>query len=90
MERVDPKTVSRRASKLSSLVRKLSLEKNEEWIDWEGNIIIYKRGRATNQWFGRNFAYKPFLVELKGNNLGKKIFVRAIEAKRSFIVSKAV
>ena len=88
MKQVDSKTVSRRTSRLSSLVRKLSLEKNKEWVGWKGSILIYKRGRASNQWFGRNFAYKPFLVELKGDNLGRSIPIRAVQARRAFIVAE--
>jgi threonylcarbamoyladenosine tRNA methylthiotransferase CDKAL1 len=90
MKRVESKIVSRRCSELSKLVRELSLKKNREWIDWKGEILIYKRGKERNQWFGRNFAYKPFLVELKGSNHGRLIDVRAVQAKRAFIVAEPV
>ena len=88
LEPVSLETVNERSIKLSKLVRELSLEKNREWLDWQGKILIYKKGKQENQWFGRNFAYKPFSVRLKGNNIGKSVDVKAVEAKRSFIVSE--
>ena len=88
MKRLDSKTVTKRSSKLSSLVRRLSLEKNREWIGWEGEIMIYKRGKAMNQWFGRNFAYKQFMVAMKGSFLGKRVPVRAVQARRAFMVAE--
>lgn len=90
LKNLDPNILNRRSAKLSSLVRRLSLEKNKEWLDWRGKILLFKRGKGKNQWFGRNFAYKPFLVELKGNNLGKVIDVKAVQARRAFIVAEPV
>lgn len=90
MRQLDSDIVNSRSAKLSSLVRNISLEKNRKWIGWEGEILIYKRGKARNQWFGRNFAYKPFSIELKGNNLGKALRIKAVEARRSFIMAEVL
>ena len=82
MKQLGFKTINKRSSKLSKLVRKLSLEKNKKWIGWKGEVLIFKRKRG-NQWFGRNSAYKLVLVESRKNLLGKTLRVEITKASRS-------
>jgi threonylcarbamoyladenosine tRNA methylthiotransferase CDKAL1 len=82
MKKVDSKTVNKRSFELSKLVRKLSLEKNKEWVGWRGDVIIFKR-KGGNQWFGRNPAYKLVIVESKKNLLGKILRVEITKASHS-------
>jgi len=71
----------------TNLINKISLEKNFDWIDWEGDVLISERGKRENQWIGRNFAYKPVLVESKENLLGKVINVKIVDAKSTYLLS---
>jgi len=77
--------VKERSRKISKIVREISLEKNREWINWEGEILISKKGKNPNQWMGRNFAYKNILVESKENLLGKFVKVKIKEANYSYL-----
>ncbi|MFH0928990.1 MAG: tRNA (N(6)-L-threonylcarbamoyladenosine(37)-C(2))-methylthiotransferase [Candidatus Aenigmatarchaeota archaeon] len=90
MKMVDSEAMNRRSSELSELVRNISLEKNKEWVGWKGRILISKKGNRKDQWYGRNYAYKPFIVEAKGNNLGKWINVEAVSAERAFVFADRV
>ena len=56
---------SERSAALSAIFQKIALENNQEWIDWEGEVLIEKEGFRKGTSIGRNFAYRP--VALKGN-----------------------
>ncbi|MBN2203050.1 MAG: tRNA (N(6)-L-threonylcarbamoyladenosine(37)-C(2))-methylthiotransferase [Candidatus Aenigmarchaeota archaeon] len=90
MKQVNSDAIIKRSIKLSKIVRQLSLEKNKEWLGWKGRILLFKKGNKKNQWFGRNCAYKLFIVELEGNNFGKFVNVEAIKADKAYILSESV
>jgi len=47
---------------------------NEKWLNWHGEILIDEKGK-DNTFIGRNFAYKPVIIE--GNHkLGERINVK--------------
>ena len=71
-----PTEVAKERSRIvTELTRKISLERNKEWVDWSGSVLITEKGREDDQFIGRNFAYKPVLVESRENLLGKTIKV---------------
>jgi MiaB-like tRNA modifying enzyme len=80
--------VKERSRIASELVRKISLEKNQEWIGWEGEILVSEKGNQPNQWIGRNFAYKPVLVESRNNPFGKIVRVKITEVSHSHLSGK--
>jgi len=85
LEQVPSKIIAERSAEISKIVRNMSLEKNREWIGWEGEILISKKGKKSGQWLGRNFAYKPVLIESKNNLLGKFVEIEVIEANSSYL-----
>jgi len=84
------KVVKERSRTASELVRKISLEKNKEWIGWEGEILVSERGSKPNQWIGRNFAYKPVLVESRNDLLGKLLKVKIEEVSHSHLSGESL
>ncbi len=53
----------------------IALKRNKRWKNWEGNIIIDETGK-NNTLVGRNFAYKPVIIEgafKPGQNVKVKI-----------------
>ena len=63
---------------------------NEKWLDWEGEILIDEKGKLENQWVGRNYAYKPVIVEGDyglGDMLKVKIFKTTTYDLRGKVVS---
>jgi len=82
-----PSDVVKERSRIASeVVRKISLEKNKEWIGWTGKILISEKGKKAGQWIGRNFAYKPILIERKENLSGKFTEVEVVGATHSHLV----
>jgi len=82
--------VKERSRIISELVRKTSLEKNNEWIGWKGEILVSERGSQPNQWIGRNFAYKPVLVESNNDLLGKFLRVKIENANHSHLSGESL
>ena len=72
--------IKRRSAMLSSLASKIALEKNREWVGWEGEILIDEAGKVAGSWIGRNFAYKPIVVKSSENLLGKIVRVKIYNA----------
>lgn len=81
--------VNKRSRELYDLFRKVSLEKNQRWINWEGECLIDEKG-IRNTWMGRNFAYKPIVVENGKNILGKFVQVKITDVKSNYLIGKIV
>jgi tRNA A37 methylthiotransferase MiaB len=91
MKQTESRTIKERSAELSAVVRRISLEKNKEWVGWKGSILITERGNLKNQFFGRNHSYKPVIVtagsnENDGNLLGKVVDVEIKEAGISHLL----
>jgi MiaB-like tRNA modifying enzyme len=85
LEQLPRNIVNERSERMSEIVRKISFEKNKEWMHWEGSVLVSKKGKEAGQWLGRNPAYKLILVENKENLLGKFVKVRIKEAGYSHL-----
>ena len=59
-EQVDVSETRRRSKIVFDLVQEISRENNEEWQDWQGDVLFDER--ADDGIKGRNFAYKPIFV----------------------------
>jgi len=81
MPPVDNRTIKERSAELSKIVRGIALERNKEWIDWQGPILVTEKGKKERQFVGRNFAYKPVLIESKPDLLGKRVNVKIKNAE---------
>ena len=55
--------IQARFSSLASISQNITVLQNERWQGWEGYIVIDEKGREEKQWIGRNFAYKPVVME---------------------------
>ena len=69
-ERVDGEEVKRRSKMITSAFEWTAYKKNKEWLGKAGDIIIDEQGKeGTNTIVGRNYAYRPVVVD----NPGKKL-----------------
>ncbi len=79
-EFVELAEVKRRSSVAAKLVKQVSLERNQQWIGWSGEILIDEKGKVPGSWIGRNFAYKPITVKSSSDLLGKTLNVKVEKA----------
>ena len=75
--------INERSRIVSEDAIKISWEKKQEWLGWEGSVLVSRRGKQKTQWFGRNISYEPIIVESEDEILGKVVRVK-IENTTSF------
>ncbi len=85
MEKIDPEIMNERSKLLHEIAKKISLENNQAWVGWEGEVIIDEEGEGFVE--GRNFAYKPIIIKEK-INLGSIANAKIIDAKPNFLIGK--
>jgi MiaB-like tRNA modifying enzyme len=77
MKQVDVSEVKRRSKIVFDLAKKISQERNEEWIGWEGKVLFDEVSDGIIK--GRNFAYKQVVIDNQVK-LGHKANVKIIKA----------
>jgi threonylcarbamoyladenosine tRNA methylthiotransferase CDKAL1 len=77
--------IKRRSTEAAKLVKRISLERNQRWIDWSGEVLIDEKGKVPGSWIGRNFAYKPVTVKSSADLLGKKLQVKVVKAFSTYL-----
>ncbi|HKZ94689.1 MAG TPA: tRNA (N(6)-L-threonylcarbamoyladenosine(37)-C(2))-methylthiotransferase [Candidatus Bathyarchaeia archaeon] len=94
-EKMKPKVsleeVSERSKRATSLVRKISFEKNRKWLHWKGRILVDERGKRANTLIGRNFAYKPIVIRNHSPSLlGTFVDVKVTAAFQTYLAAEIV
>jgi MiaB/RimO family radical SAM methylthiotransferase len=82
---VDKEETKRRSTATAELAKRISAERNLRWVGWIGEILIDEKGKLEGSWVGRNFAYKPIVIESKDNLLGKTVKVKVLEALTTYL-----
>jgi tRNA A37 methylthiotransferase MiaB len=77
MEQIDVSEVKRRSKIVFDLAKEISQERNEDWIDWQGQVLFDEISDGIIK--GRNFAYKQVVVDDKVR-LGQKVNVKITKA----------
>ena len=73
MKQIDVDKIKQRSKIVFDLVKKISQERNEEWIGWEGEVLFDEVSNGTTK--GRNFAYKQVVTDDKVK-LGQRVNVK--------------
>ncbi len=89
MKQLDITEVMDRSRKLTDLVKKISFNRNQKWLNWEGEILVDEKGRDSS-WIGRNFAYKPIVVKSHRNLAGRFLRARVNKACSTFLEAEIV
>ncbi len=78
--------IKERSRKASQLASELALATNKKWVEWAGEALISMPGKERGQWIARNFAYKPIIINKRGELLGEKLKVRVLDATPAALV----
>jgi len=71
--------------KLTEVHKEAALERNQKWLDWEGDVIVDET--AKNGVSSRNYAYKNIIIR-ENISLGDVVRVKIVEAKPHFLVGE--
>ncbi|MCL2257743.1 MAG: tRNA (N(6)-L-threonylcarbamoyladenosine(37)-C(2))-methylthiotransferase [Nitrososphaerota archaeon] len=85
---VPPEEIKQRSTTITTLVKQLSLEKNMQWKNWSGEILVDEKGKVKDSWIGRNFAYKPIVIKSTQNLLGKTVHVKIIKVTETYLIGE--
>jgi tRNA A37 methylthiotransferase MiaB len=77
MMQIDISEVKRRSKIIFDLAKKISQERNEEWIGWKGKVLFDEVSDGITK--GRNFAYKQVVID-SPIKLGQKVYVKITDA----------
>ncbi len=63
LKELPKEVVKHRLRVLTDIFHNISKIQNEKWRGWCGEVLIDEKGKEERQWIGRNFAYKPVLIQ---------------------------
>lgn len=75
-----------RSRRATALARRIAKKRNSVWQGWEGKIIVDEIGKVVQ---GRNYAYKPVVLE-GAAELGAKIRVRVHDFSSFSLKARAI
>ncbi|WP_455464375.1 tRNA (N(6)-L-threonylcarbamoyladenosine(37)-C(2))-methylthiotransferase [Candidatus Hodarchaeum mangrovi] len=87
-EKVPTHIKSQRSRELSKICRNITQKKLEQWIDWEGKVIIDEYGTKKGQFLGRNTSYLPILFNNPNLSLGVIVRAKIIETKTIYLIGE--
>jgi len=85
---VDKEEIKHRSTVTAELTKELSANRNQRWVNWRGTTIFDEQGKVEGSWVGRNFTYKPVVVQSSENLLGKTLIVKVTEASQTYLKGK--
>lgn len=80
MEQMDVSEIKSRSKIVFDMAKRISFERNSEWIGWEGEVLFDEVSNGTIK--GRNFAYKQVIVD-EQVRIGQKVSVEISRATSS-------
>jgi threonylcarbamoyladenosine tRNA methylthiotransferase CDKAL1 len=84
-ELVEREEIKRRSTLAAELAKRVSLEQNQRWVGWTGEVLVDEKGKMEGSWVGHNFAYKPVAIKSTTNLLGKTLKVKVVEASVTYL-----
>ncbi|MGI0073146.1 MAG: tRNA (N(6)-L-threonylcarbamoyladenosine(37)-C(2))-methylthiotransferase [Nitrosotalea sp.] len=87
LDQIDVSERKKRSKIVFELLNKIVLERNQEWIGWKGQVLFDER--IDDSIKGRNYAYKPVMVEEKVE-LGRKATVEITDATKHGLYGRIV
>ena len=86
-EQIDVSEVKKRSRFIFDLVNQISLENNQKWIGWKGEVLFDEK--TDERVKGRNFAYKSIFID-ESVKIGQKHLVEITDVTKHSLVGKIV
>jgi MiaB/RimO family radical SAM methylthiotransferase len=77
-DNVEQPDIKRRSAEVARLTKQISLEGNQRWLGWMGDVLVDEKGKVPGSWISRNFAYKPVIVKTSEDLLGKTLRIKVV------------
>jgi MiaB-like tRNA modifying enzyme len=89
MKPLPSQLVKKRSTRMTNHCKTISLTKNRYWINWTGTILVDEIGQPGSL-IGRNFAYKPVVINGTRELLEKRVHVRVAQATPTYLIGELV
>lgn len=86
-KQIDVSEIKRRSKIIFDLINKITLENNQKWIGWKGNVLFNEKTEEGIK--GRNSAYKPVFVR-DNVEIGQRHAIEITDASTSSLIGKIV
>ena len=83
-----PTEIGKARSTQLALLRS-ELDAQSCWMEWRGPVLFCEKGKGES-FIGRNFAYKPIMVESSEDLLGMITNVKIISRTRDYLIGKVI
>jgi threonylcarbamoyladenosine tRNA methylthiotransferase CDKAL1 len=83
-DQISPEIAKKRSTTMTTLAKKIQNERNKAWVGWKGKILLDELVKRAV--IGRNYAYKPCLIETSDPRkfpLGTEVEVEIFRATSS-------
>ena len=88
MEQVPNYIINERSKMLTSIIKEISLSRNEKWLGWIGNCLVNEKGKVDGTMIGRNFAYRPIVLKDSDLILGNNYQVKISDVKSTYLIGE--
>jgi len=78
-----------RSRRMTDIVRKTSYMQNRGWVGWHGLVLISELGTKGGV-LGRNFSYKPILIDADEGVLNQFVEVEITDAKTGYLEANLI
>ncbi len=87
MKQIETEIKKERSRLMSKLVNQTAFEKNSAWKSWSGKILIDEYNSLKKNFIGRNFAYKPIILneDNKKLSLGEEVDVKIVDTSSTYL-----
>jgi tRNA A37 methylthiotransferase MiaB len=58
-------------------------------LNWRGEVLVDGKGKGSS-WIGRNFAYKPIVIKIDNNLLGRFISAKVVKASSTYLEAEII
>ena len=86
MKQIHGRIIKNRSRRISSLVRRISKQRNSKWVGWVGDIIVDEYGKKGMK--GRNIGYKQVVIE--NGEIGREYKVKIVDFGSSYLLGKLI
>ncbi|MDE1866855.1 MAG: tRNA (N(6)-L-threonylcarbamoyladenosine(37)-C(2))-methylthiotransferase [Thaumarchaeota archaeon] len=79
MDQIDVSEVMQRSKIVFEMISRIAQERNQEWVGWKGEVLFDEISDNTTK--GRNYAYKPVIIEDKVK-MGQRVQIKITRATK--------
>ncbi|MDE1727298.1 MAG: tRNA (N(6)-L-threonylcarbamoyladenosine(37)-C(2))-methylthiotransferase [Thaumarchaeota archaeon] len=79
MDQIDVSEIMQRSKTVFDMVSRIAQERNQEWVGWKGEVLFDEISDNTTK--GRNYAYKPVIIEDKVK-MGQRVQIKITRATK--------